>query len=614
MRGEFTLLQDVAMIMAVAGGALLLFHRFRQPAILGYLIAGVLVGPYTFRDFVIDDVDTIRLLADLGLVLLLFSIGLEFGWDRIRRLGLTIIAIGAIEITVMIALGYQLGRLLGWSGTDSLFLGAALSISSSAILLKVLRDSGQLHGPRGRLVVGVLVVEDFAAVILLTVLSGVATTGVASAGEIGRLFGKLVLFAGTAVAVSALFAPRIMDVVSRQGSRETLLVVALALCFGLALVAEELGISAAAGAFLIGAVLGDTRHTRDLASVMAPVRDMFAAIFFVSIGMLVDIGRIVDFIGPAIAATALFIAGKIVANTAAAFATGQDGETALQVGTAMPQPGEFSLAMVKVGADQGAVGPSLYPVVAATTAISTMVHPYIYRSAGALSRAMGRRMPPWLAGWIFTLRASAGALRLSLRFRSRPDVRDAGRQIGLNLVVIAVLLAAGPFVLRYADEIARAAPISERVLGLIVGVGVVVLCVPSGVAIWRALRTLADALALQIVRRRMPMVGEWRQDVARLVIRDSSVLLLIVLLGIWSLPLVTELLSLGGFAAPVPLALIAVALALAAGAIFRVHQVLVSTVTRTFLGDGPGQAKAKEHEAIEPSSPGAGQAGAAGKT
>jgi CPA2 family monovalent cation:H+ antiporter-2 len=178
---EFALVRDFAVIMTVAGAAILLFRKLKQPPILGYLIAGVVVGPFTLPllglQAPVTNADSIRLLADLGLVLLLFAVGLEFGWQRIRQMGLRVILIGAIEITFMVALGYEIGILLGWTATEAFFLGAALSISSSAIIVKMLRDTGQMFKPHGRLIIGILVVEDFAAVVLLSILSAVGTTG-----------------------------------------------------------------------------------------------------------------------------------------------------------------------------------------------------------------------------------------------------------------------------------------------------------------------------------------------------------------------------------------------------------------------------------------------------
>ena len=228
---EFALIKDFAIIMAVAGGALLLFRRLGLPLILGYLFAGVIVGPFTLPNPPIEDVETVRLLADLGLILLLFAVGLELGWERIRQVGVRVVLIGAIEITFMIALGYEVGLLLGWSGKEAIFLGAALSISSSAILLKMLRDTGNLMGIRGSLIVGILVVEDFAAVILLSVLSGVATTATFEAGDVGWLIGKLAIFTAATLVFGAILVPRLVELSARYRSRETLLIVGLAALF-----------------------------------------------------------------------------------------------------------------------------------------------------------------------------------------------------------------------------------------------------------------------------------------------------------------------------------------------------------------------------------------------
>ena len=232
---EAGLVRDFAIIMVVAAAVLVVFRRLGLPPILGYLLAGVLIGPYTFARAPIGDLDPLRLLADLGLVLILFSLGLEFGWDRIRRLGIIIAFIGAFEVGVMISRGYGLGLLFGWNSTEAIFLGATMAISSSAILIKVLGDAGQLHGRRGRLIIGLLLVEDFAAVVLLAVLSGVATTGAGTIGDIGWLIGKLALFSVAALVFGAIIVPRILDLVADFHSREILLIASLGMMFGLAL-------------------------------------------------------------------------------------------------------------------------------------------------------------------------------------------------------------------------------------------------------------------------------------------------------------------------------------------------------------------------------------------
>ena len=250
------LIRDFAVTMAVAGIALVVFRAIHMPPVLGYLLAGVIVGPFTLSaidigplagiDGPVQNLQTIRLLAELGLVLLLFGIGLEIGWHRIRQVGFKVIVIGLVEMATMFAIGYEVAHWLGWTQTERIFLGAALSISSSAILIKMLRDTGSLHEQRGQLIVGILLVEDFVAVILLTVLAGLATAGATSLGDIGVLAARLAIFAVAVLTIGALLAPRLMHYIARFESEEMVLIATLTLCFGLALAAHQLGLSAAA--------------------------------------------------------------------------------------------------------------------------------------------------------------------------------------------------------------------------------------------------------------------------------------------------------------------------------------------------------------------------------
>ena len=390
------MLQDFALITVAAAVALILFRRLKQPAILGYLLTGVLIGPYTLPLSPVGNVESIRLLADVGLVVLLFALGLELGWDRIRRVGLRVVLIGVIEVSLMVVIGYQVGKWLGWTANEAFFLGAAVSISSSAVIVKMLNDTGDLKSIRGRLVVGILVVEDFAAVVLLSALTGIATTGASSPADVGAIVGKLILFVVVALVIGRLFAHRITSILVRFKSAEMLLLGSLGLCFGLALVADELGLSAAAGAFLIGTVLGDTIHAPRITRITSPVRDLLAAIFFVSIGMLANFAELGKYLVPAVVVTSVVVFGKLIATTAGAFLTGHGGQTSVSVGTATTQSGEFSLAMAKVGAEHGVVGPILYPVVTLTTVVTSFTYPFLYRSAPAITRFLERVSPTWL--------------------------------------------------------------------------------------------------------------------------------------------------------------------------------------------------------------------------
>ena len=584
--GDTGLVRDFAIIMAVAGGALLLFRQLKLPPVLGFLVAGVIIGPFTLPDPPVKNLETIRLLADLGLVLLLFGIGLEFGWQRIRGIGPAVIMIAVVEFTIMFALGYQLALLLGWGSLDGIFLGASVSISSSAILMKMLRDTGKLLEIQGRLIVGILVVEDFIAVVMLTVLSGVATTGTAEIADVGLLVGKLAIFGLAALGFGALFAPRLLHFVSRFNSDEALLITGLALCFGLALAGQQLGLSAAAGAFLIGAVLGDSHHSGEMTRVMSPVRDMFAAIFFVSIGMLMDVSLLDDYWVQSLVVAGVFIAGKIVADTAGTLLAGYGGRTAVNVGLGMPQSGEFSLAIVKTGSDFGVVGPFLYPVMTVVTGITALVYPTLFRSAEPLADFLDQHSPRLLKQYGESLVLSLAALSSAFTFNSprARRIQRSVRLIFLNLIIIIVLIGVGTGVLQFVENVSNLIHLKESLLGLVVGGSVLALCIPSAVAIWRSLRSLSDAIAAYVFPGAQVTNVESPSSSAHVVLRDSILILLLAIQGIWSIPLISQLLSLGSLSTPLPILMLAGLVIGVAWAAFQIHGVLERTFGQAILG------------------------------
>ncbi len=592
---EFALVRDFAIIMTVAGLAVVVFRRLNQPPILGYLLAGILVGPFTLPHPPVTNTESIRLLADLGLVLLLFALGLEFGWRRIRQVGFGVLLIGTVEMLVMVSLGYEVGQLLGWSTLESLFLGSALAISSSAILVKVLRDTGRLASSAGRLIVGILVMEDFAAVIMLALLSGVASTGAAGLADVGALVGKLTIFAVASLALGAVFVPRIIEVVSRFHSSETMLLTSLALCFALALLGQLLGISAAAGAFLIGAVVGDTEQSEHVSRIIVPIRDMFGALFFVSIGMLINVHVIKDYLVPALVVSAVFMVGKVVTNAAGTLVTGQPGRVPLQVGLGMPQIGEFSLAMVKVGVEQNAIGAFMYQVIAAVTAINSLVYPYIVRSTDRVGDFIETRSPALLRRYMSHLSEGLHWFRTGLKFDSEFSRRIRGPLItlGINLMIVAVVFATGTFTIDFASELASPLRLPEGLIASAIGLATLALCFPSAVAIWRSLHTVADETTAHLLLRRRAS-HMWAQERLRAVITDSAVIFLMFLLSLWSLPFVSKLLGMGYLGTAPAIIMLAILVFLTIKALRRMHGYLEATFSRTFLGsyeqDGHGAA------------------------
>ena len=594
--GSIGLIRDVAVTMAVAGAALVLFRRIKLPQVLGYLLAGVIVGPFTFAginfgpfaDFngPVQNIDTISILADLGLVFLLFGIGLEIGWQRIRQIGVRVIIIGFVEMTTMFVIGYEISQLLGWTPLEGIFLGAALSISSSAILIKMLRDTGMLHDPQGRIIVGILVVEDFVAVILLTVLSGVATTGSADLGDVGLLAAKLAVFATAALVFGALFAPRLIRYITRFESEEVLLITSLALCFGLALAAHELGLSAAAGAFLIGMILGDTEHSEEISRVMSPLRDMFAALFFVSLGMLMDVFTFGDYLVPALIVSVVFILGKVVADTTGALLSGHDGRTSLRVGMGMPQLGEFSLAMVKTGVEHGTVGAFLNPVITVATAITALFYPIIFHSATATANFISHVSPQWLreySGVLFVwLTAARRAFILNNPLAHR--VKHAVQFILLNMGIIVVIITLGTVALEFTKALSERTQAGEGLVGLIIGGATLALCIPSGAAIWRNLQSMTEAVMTHFLPRWTPSSNSPSRQNLRVVLRNSILILILILPTIWSIPFIARLVSLGSVATPVPALILIGVTAGVAIAAFQMHSTLEDTFRHTFLG------------------------------
>jgi CPA2 family monovalent cation:H+ antiporter-2 len=583
---ELGLVRDFALIMAVAGGVMLLFRKLRQPPVLGYLIAGVIIGPYTLSTLTVTDIDTIRLLADLGLVLLLFGLGLEFSWSKIRQIGLAALIIGVAQTVTMICIGYGLGQLLGWTTMDSVFLGAALNISSTAIIAKILGDLGKLDLLSSRLIIGILVVEDFAAVVILSVLSGIASTGTADLGDIGSLILRLVTFVAASLALGAIIVPRIISFTRQFHSKEVLLITSLGLCFGMALLGNYLGLSVAAGAFLMGALIGDTKHSEEVVEVVSPVRDMFAALFFVTIGMLIDMAQFRDFLVPAIIVTAVFILSKILSNTLATFFCGYDGRTSLQVGMGRPVMGEFSLAIAKLGVDRGLVTAPLYPVVAVVTTLTSLAGPYIMRSADSVAHFLDQRAPMLLKVYVSRLSDWLQALRTTFARDSATarKVRHSLKITMINLLIVVVIISIGTFALQSVTNLSLFKGIRADFVGLGVGLVVLVLCLPSFIAIWRNLRSLVDEAVTHVLSRR-PSAGKRRSKALRIILRDSILIGLSIFVAMWFIPFVSGLLNIGSFALAIPLLLLALLLYLVLNSIRHIHHQLEQNFSQVLLGE-----------------------------
>jgi CPA2 family monovalent cation:H+ antiporter-2 len=476
-----TLLQDLAVILVVAAAVSLVCHALKQPVVLGYLVAGLLVGPYTPPFSLITDEHTIGSLAEIGLVLLMFGLGLHFSIRLLFSVGGVAVTVALVEIAVMLGLGYATGRLFGWTAMDSLFLGAILSISSTTIIIKALEDLRMTGHPFARVIFGTLVVEDILAIALLALLSGLAAGGAGGGIEVGAVLttlGGLLLFLVLVTVTGLLLVPRLFAYVARYDSDEMLLVTALGVCFASALLAHQLEYSVALGAFLAGALIAESSVGARVEARVAPVRDTFSAVFFVAVGMMIQPATLVAYVVPVLAITAVVVAGKVVACAGAAFVAGLRPREALRVGMGLAQIGEFSFIIAQLGSSVGVTSAFLYPVTVAVSAVTTFLTPYLIRGSDAAGALLGRLFPEGLKKpgrfyqrWLAGLSHVGGSERAAMRRIFRRLIAFVVLDL---LLVLAILVAAAVVKRRFATELASWIPYADVVVPLVA----LVLCLP----------------------------------------------------------------------------------------------------------------------------------------
>ncbi len=393
MDAETTFLLEMAIILVTAGVIAVLFSKLRLPVVIGYLAAGTILGPNLFHHSLIPDIVIINSLANLGIVLLMFTLGLDFNLRRLRKVGLFAALAGTVEIALMISLGYGLGQLLGWSAVQSIFLGAVMSISSTAVILKVLTDLSLLRKEFAEAIVGILIIEDIAAVIILTLASPLAAgNGVTLAGIMLQV-AFIGIFMGIILVLGLAVVPKVMDRVFADYSSETLLVVSLGFCFGMAILARFFGLSVAIGAFLMGVIISQSKAQERLDDRIAPIKEMFMALFFISIGMLIDPWLVLDNLFVAVLIAVVFIVGKSFAVSVGTFLSNKDAKTSLMTGLGMVAMGEFSFVIAKTAFDLGAVDQLFYSSIVGGALITMLYLPVSYRRAPRTIAIAGRVLP-----------------------------------------------------------------------------------------------------------------------------------------------------------------------------------------------------------------------------
>jgi CPA2 family monovalent cation:H+ antiporter-2 len=393
-------LHDLAVVIIVAGLVTVLCHRFKQPVVLGYIIAGVIIGPHTPPFPLIKDDAAIQTLSELGVLFLMFSLGLEFSLRKLRLVGATAFLAATLEITVMGAVGFVIGRAFGWTRMDSLFLGAILSISSTTIIMKALDELG-LRGERfAGMVFGILIVEDILGIVLIAMLSGIARTGTLQSWEAALTVGKLAVFLISSLVLGLILVPRLVHFIARFKSQEMLLITVLGLCFGFCLLTVQLGFSLALGAFLIGAILAESREIAQIEDLLIPLRDLFSAVFFVSVGLLIDPRLLLQYAGPIAILTVVVVVGQVFSSFLGTYLAGHDMRTSMRVGMSLSQIGEFSFIIAALGLSLKVTSGFLYPIAVCVSALTTFVTPYLLRASDPLVSWLERRLPPTMQSYL----------------------------------------------------------------------------------------------------------------------------------------------------------------------------------------------------------------------
>jgi len=521
-------IQDLAVIMLVAGVVTILFHRLKQPVVLGYIVAGFIIGPHTPPFGLIHDEDTIKTLAELGVIFLMFCLGLEFSLRKLFKVGATAFIAAFLEIVLMIWIGFEIGRWFGWSTMDSLFLGAILAISSTTIIVKALNDLKMKNERFAQLIFGVLIVEDILGIGIIALLSGIAVSGTVSSGEVFSTVGKLSLFMIVALVIGILLVPRLLAYVAKFESNEMLLITVLGLCFGFCLLVVKLEYSMVLGAFLIGAIMAESRQLLKIERLIEPVRDLFSAIFFVAIGLMIDPQVLVDYAWPIVVITLAVVLGKMLSCGMGAFIAGNDGRTSLRVGMGLSQIGEFSFIIAALGMTLQVTSDFLYPVAVAVSAITTLLTPYLIRAADPLSQKLGNVVPGRLARvlslygeWLRNIQPQGESAMLAAM------IRRILLQVGVNLaLVIAIFFSGGYFAGRIGNWLSEWVSDASQQKAMIWGAALL-LSLPFLIAAYRKLKALSMLLAEMGVKAEM--AGRHTQRVRRVIAEVIPLLSLLVI-------------------------------------------------------------------------------------
>ncbi|WP_293671646.1 cation:proton antiporter [uncultured Parabacteroides sp.] len=433
-----SLISDLAVILISAGLVTLLFKRLKQPVVLGYIVAGILAGPAITQIPTVTNVESIRIWADIGVIFLLFALGLDFSFKKLMKVGGTAV-IGAITIVIgMMTLGYTTGLSLGWGHMNSLFLGGMLSMSSTTIIFKAFDDMGLRNQRFAGVVFGILVVEDLFAVLLMVLLSTLAVSKHVEGMELLNSVIKLGVFLLFCFVIGIYLIPSFLKKARTFLNDETLLIVSLGLCLGMVIIATKAGFSSALGAFVMGSILAETIEAEHIEHLIKPVKDLFGAIFFVSVGMLIDPALLWEYKIPILILTLVVMVGQILFAGFGVLLSGQPVKIAIQSGFSLAQIGEFAFIIASLGLTLKVTDNFLYPIVVAVSVITTFFTPYMIRMAEPACRVADRIIPKsWMK---FLERYSSGSNTIHQKSAWNKLLKALSRIVGTYTAVTLVLI------------------------------------------------------------------------------------------------------------------------------------------------------------------------------
>lgn len=387
------LISDLAIMLLTAGVVTVIFKKIKQPLVLGYIVAGFLIGPYMPLFFTVADSASISTWSEIGVLVLMFGLGLEFNLHKLAQVGGTAIITALTEVGGMLLIGFGVGQLLGWGIMDSVFLGGMLSMSSTTIIIKAFDELGVRNQGFAQLVFGTLVIEDIAGIFMMIILSTLSVSQSISGGALAMKLALLVLYLALWLILGIYLLPTLMNKATPLMNDETLLVSSLGICFGMVLLANALGFSSALGAFMAGSLLAGTVHAERVEHLTSGVKDLFGSVFFLSVGMMLDPAMIVKYIVPILIITLVTLVGKLLFSSLGVLLSGQTLKNAVHCGCSLAQIGEFAFIIASLGLSLGVIADYIYPIIVSVSIITTLTTPSFIKGSDKLYEWLEKVLP-----------------------------------------------------------------------------------------------------------------------------------------------------------------------------------------------------------------------------